>query len=438
MRLDPDIDTVAIAVPDSAGRLIGKRVTLDTWSNVAEGGIAMPDFHLITDATNAPVDGMAAAGIHVGFRNGTLIPDLETLRRYPWYERTAGVICDAHRADGSPALVAPRAILRAQTERLGRLGLVASCASEIEFYVFRNSYEDLHLAGRAALVPAYHRHADHDILVSGVNEDLIGDVRRSMEQAGIAIELSQGEGGAGQHEVTLRHCEPLEMADRHVVYKHGVKALALKHALSATFMAKVFDDQPGSSCHVHLSIRDASGGNALAGADGLLGEFGRAFVAGLLAHAPSMCVLYAPNANSYRRLQPDSWAPANLTWGYDNRTCLVRVIGAGPDRRIEFRLPGADANPYHALTGIIASGLAGVVDGHVLPEPVTGDGYASEVPRLPRDLTEALALFAESAVARDAVGPEVHAHLVQMTEHELSVSRREVTDRDLVRWFEVA
>jgi glutamine synthetase len=435
--LDPDIDTVAVAVPDSAGRLIGKRVTLDTWADVAEAGISMPDFHLITDAANVPVTGVAAAGLHVGFRNGTLVPDLATLRRFPWDERTVGVICNAHRPDGSLAEVAPRAILQAQIERLARLGLTANCASEIEFYLFGLGYGDVYLAGRSALTPAYHRHADHDLLISGGVEPLVGEVRRSMGEAGIAIELSQGEGGTGQHEVTLRHCDPLEMADRHVVYKHGVKALAMKHGLAATFMAKVFDDQPGSSCHVHLSLRGEDG-NALVDDAGQLTPFGRGFVAGLLGHAPAMCLLYASNANSYRRLQPDSWAPANLSWGYDNRTCLVRVVGRGAGGRVEFRLPGADTNPYHALTGIIASGLAGAEAGLEPGDPVTGDGYATDAARLPRDLTEALALFRESEFARAAVGDEVHAHLVAMSSHELAAVQREVTDRDIGRWFEIA
>lgn len=440
MPVVADIDTIALAVPDAAGRLIGKRLTTAAWKRVqASGEFSMPDFHLVTDVNNVPIADLPAAGLHNGFRNGLLRPDPTSWRLLPWNDRTSLVICDALDADGEPAERAPRWVLRRQVERLAARGITAGAASELEFYLLRTSYGDAADRGYRGLRAAYYRHGDNDLLVDGVVEPLLGDVRRLMPLAGVPIELSQGEGGVGQFEVTLDWSDPTEMADRHTVYKHGVKALGLHHGLAATFMAKFADDQPGSGCHVHLSLFDATGASLLSGADGGLSGFGEAFLAGLLTYAPDFCLLFAPYANSYRRLQLGSWAPATLTWGFDNRTCLVRVCGDEGSRRIEFRLPGADTNPYLAFAGVIAAGLRGVDERLTPPPPVTGDAYATPgADLLPRDLAEAVERFEGSAVAREALGEVVHEHIAALARHERDVSRREVTDRDLVRGFEVA
>ncbi len=431
------VDTVAVAVPDHVGRLIGKRVSRAMWESIAESGMAMPDFHLATGLENEPVEGLEATGAQTGFRNGVLRPDLATLRRLPWNDGTAMVICDAYRPDGTAAEVAPRWMLRRQIERLDSLGLQSSMASELEFYLFRTSYAVGHRSGFRRLRPAYHRHGDNDLLVDGHIEQLLGEIRRFLPQAGVPVELSQGEGGIGQYEVTLRHAAPLEMADRHVVYKHGVKQLAGQHALAATFMAKVRDDQPGSSCHVHISLR-AADGPVFADESGELTAFGRSFLAGLLAYAPELCLVHAPFVNSYRRLQPESWAPANLTWGFDNRTTLIRVCGTGAERRLEFRLPGADANPYLTFAAVIAAGLEGVERGLDPPPASDGNAYRASATVLPRDLSEAVALFAGSEFAARAFGPDVHTHLLRLAEHERDLGRRLVTDVELMRGFEVA
>ncbi len=434
-----EVDTVALAVPDATGRLIGKRLSAETWRRVRESGeFSMPDFHLITGLENEPIEGMRATGAQNGFPNGVLRPDMSSWRPLPWDAGTGLVICDAHAADGAPSEVAPRWILRRQVEALAAQGLQAGIASELEFYVLRSSYEAVAASRYRRLRGGYHRHGDNDLLVDGVVEPLLGDVRRLMPKADVPIELSQGEGGVGQFEVTLRYAEPLAMADRHVIYKHGVKALAQRHGCAATFIAKLSDDQPGSSCHIHLSLRDAGDACALGGERDGLSPFGRSFVAGVLAYAPELCLLFAPYANSYRRLQPGSWAPANATWGVDNRTCLVRVCGEDGSRRIEFRLPGADANPYLAYAGLIAAGLRGVADGLEPPPPVTGDAYAQDVALLPRDIADAVERFTHSTMAVDAFGAAVHQHVAGLGAHERDVTRREVTDRDLVRGFEVA
>jgi len=434
-----DVATVAVAVPDAAGRLIGKRLTVENWERVRETGeFSMPDFHLITDIENSPIPGMHAAGVQNGFRDGLLRPDMSSWRNLPWNEDTGLVICDAYDAVGAPAECAPRWVLRRQVERLAARGMLAGAASELEFYVLQTSYSAAAESGFRQLRPAYHRQGDNDLLVDDVLEPLLSDIRRLMPMANVPIELSQGEGGIGQFEVTLRWSDPVAMADRHVVYKYGVKALAQRRDLAATFIAKLRDDQPGSSCHVHLSLRDRAGRCLLSGDSDGLSAFGGAFVAGLLTYAADFCLLCVPYVNSYRRLQPGSWAPATLTWGIDNRTCLVRLCGRPASRRIEFRLPGADANPYLAFAGIIAAGLQGVDDRLSPPPPVAADAYAVDAPPLPRDLAEAIARFEVSTVARRALGDEVHEHLAALGRHERDINRREVTDRDLARGLEVA
>ena len=430
-------DTLAVAVPDTIGRLIGKRLPAERYEEVVRDGLAMPDFHLITAIDNHPQTGLDAAGVHAGFRNGLIRVDEATLRPLPWEPGTALVLGDPYTADGAPALVAPRWVLRRQVERLAELGLTASCAAELEFYLYRGSYEALHRDGFRALTPAYHLGADNDLLVSGLAEPVVGEIRRQMPAAGIPVEASQGEGGLGQHELALEHAPPLEAADRHAIYKHGVRHIAAAAGYAATFMAKVADDQAGSSCHVHISIA-SDGRSALADDRGELTELGAGFLAGLLAYTPELMPLHAPYANSYRRLTIGSWAPANLTWGYDNRTTCVRVLGSGTSFRFEFRVPGADANPYLALAALLIAGLEGAERGLRPPDPVEGDGYANGAASLPRDLTEAIAAFERSALAARALGPDVHDHYVRLASAERDIARRSVTDWDLRRGFERA
>jgi glutamine synthetase len=431
------LETIALAVPDNIGRLIGKRIPAERYEEVTRSGLSMPDFHLVTGVKNTPIEGLAVTGAHTGFRNGVLRPDESTLRLLPWHEATALVLCNPYDPDGRPSEVAPRWVLRRQLERLGALGLEARCATELEFYLYRGTYEKHHRLGYRKLEPSYHLHGDNDLLVAGYDEALMADIRRLMPQAGIPVEVSHGEGGAGQHEIALEKAAPLESADRHVVYKHGVKELAARHALAATFMAKVRDDEPGSSCHVHISIADGER-SALANEAGALTPFGRSFLSGLLAHTPELMLLHAPYSNSYRRLVKGSWAPANLTWGYDNRTCCVRVLGSGRNFRFEFRTPGADANPYLSLAAIFAAGLAGVERGLDPPPAETGDAYAVNAPDLPGDIGEAVTAFAASELAASVFGAAVRDHFAAIGAAERDECRRAVTDVDLRRGFERA
>ena len=428
--------TVAVAVPNHAGRLIGKRLPAERWPSVVESGMAMPDFHLVSAVDNFPVLGMEVTGLHTGFRNGVLRPDVATLTPLPWEPGTMIVLCDTFDGAGDLVGEAPRSILGRQVARLAGRGLEATVASELEFYLFRTSYEEAHRAAYRRVEPSYHRHPDNDILIAGYDEPFLEALRHNLAAMGIPVRASQGEGGRGQHELNLPHSDPLGAADAHVMFKHAVKATAQQEGRSVTFMAKPSSDV-GSGCHIHLSILE-DGQNALGGPDGSLSPTGARFLAGLLGFSGDFMALHAPYANSYRRLRPGSWAPVNAAWGFDNRTCLVRVVGSGRDLRFEFRLPGADVNPYLAGAALLASGLAGL-DGELgPPPPVAGDAYESDAPGLPADLTETIQLFEDSEVARLAFGPSVHAHLLGMARNERDEARAAVTDWDLQRGFENA
>ncbi len=441
METNPELpegtEIVAVCVPDNAGRLIGKRLPAHQWPAILGVGLPMPNFHLVTGIENRPQEGFEVTGTHRGYPNGLLRPRVETLCAVPWEPGTAIVISDAQDAAGHPVEQAPRAILQRQIERLESAGLTATFASELEFYLFRESFAETRKRNARFPQPSYHAHADNDLLIAGYDEDFVGDVRRAMAAMNIPLDATQGEGGEGQHEINLRHAAPLRMADSHVYYKHSVKAIAHRRGQAVTFMAKISGDAPGSSCHVHLCLYHRDGEPAFGVDD--ISPFGRSFLAGLLAYTPELTLLHAPYANSYRRLRPGSFAPSNATWGWDNRSCMVRVVGRGEACRFEFRVPGADANPYHSFSSIIAAGLAGVERGLDPPAPVSGDAYAqAQAASLPADLTEAVAAFSASEVAARAFGPAIHRHLTTLGEREREAGLSAVTDWELGRGLENA
>jgi glutamine synthetase len=432
------VKTVSVAVPDNIGRLMGKRLPVETFRQILGEAMPMPDYFLVTWMDNEPQDGFDVTGWHTGWHNCTLIPDIETLRQLPWEPASALVLCDTVLADDAPAPMAARQLLATQVERAARQGLHPTCAIELEFWLFHETYQTAHKKAYRDLDPSHHRIQDNDLLQAGADEPFIGLVRDLLPGLGVDVELSQGEGGEGQHEITLRHCPMLQAADRGVIYKHAIKELAQREGTAVTFMAKLRHDRAGSSGHVHLSLNDPKGSPLLwdERREGL-SDIGRAFLAGLVRHTPELMVMHAPYANSYRRLVEGSFAPTNTSWGNDNRTACFRLVGHGPSFRIECRMPGADANPYWSFAGLLAAGLAGVDSDLELPAESRGDAYqdTNAVP-LPRDLTQALAQFSESALARSAFSERVHSHLRRLLAVELAGSRSAVSEWEVTRAFE--
>ncbi len=444
------VDTVLVVFTDLYGRLMGKRFDAGFFvDDAVTGGTHGCDYLLTVDMEMEPVPGYRFANWERGYGDVHLVPDIDTLRVANWLDRTAMVLCDIETetenedGDGShhqPVAVAPRSLLRRQIDRAGQLGFSAQAASELEYFIFNDSYRDAAAKGYAGLESAGWYIEDYHALQGSREEAFNGAVRRHLNRSGVPVENSKGEWGLGQHELNVRYADILTMADRHVVYKQCLKEVADQMGISVTFMAKPHADQAGSSCHVHLSLW-ADGQNAFAGG----GRFGpvhctdefRWFLGGWLVHLPELMVFYAPTVNSYKRYQPGSWAPTRIAWSYDNRTAGFRVVGRGPSLRIESRVPGADCNPYLVYAASLASGLDGIANRIEPPDVFEGDVYAAEeLPHVPRTLRDATDLFEQSHFARNTFGNDVVDHYTHFFRTEQAAFDHAVTDWERKRYFE--
>ena len=438
-----EIDTVLVCFPDLQGRLMGKRVTGHFFRDHGLGdGVEACNYLLALDVDMTPLPGYEYANWERGYGDFVCQPDLSTLRLIPWLEKTALVLCDLLDEDTrAPVEVSPRQILKRQLERAAAAGYTINAGSELEFYLFRESYEEAQAKGFGNL--EYHSAfiEDYHILQTTRDEYIIRAIRNGIDGAGIPVEFSKGEAGRGQHEINLRYAEALTMADNHTIYKNGAKEIAGMQGRALTFMAKYDMAECGSSCHIHSSVWSADGKTPLMhDADGPehMSPVFRGWLGGQLAHAREMAWLFAPTVNSYKRYQPESWAPTAIAWGRDNRTCGFRVVGhEGASYRVENRIPGADCNPYLAFAATIAAGLAGI-EAKVEPAAVfEGNAYeATDVDRVPWHIVDAINELEASALAVSAFGPEVHAHLVNTAKQEWAAFGQVVTDWERRRCFE--
>ncbi len=437
---DAEIDTILVTFPDVQGRLMGKRVTGHYFlDHVEHEGIHACAYLLTADVDMEPLPGFRLASWNTGYQDVRAIPDLATLRRIPWLEKTALVLCDLVTETGEPLEESPRRILRRQVERTRASGLLPMLASELEFYLFKDSFDSARQKRYHDLAPVASYLEDYHILQTTKEEPVIRAIRNGMEAAGIPVEFSKGEWGAGQAEINLRYAEALEMADRHTIYKNGVKEIAYLRGQAVTFMAKYDAKQAGSSLHLHASLWDPAGQRNLFAEQGTHtgSELFRSFLAGQLALAREFSLCYAPYVNSYKRYQAGSFAPTRIAWGWDNRTCGFRVCGHGNALRVENRIPGADANPYLAFAATLAAGLHGIERRLPLPPMCEGNAYESAtIPQVPRTLREAMGEFEKSQVAREAFGEKVVEHYLHAARQEQEAHDRVVTCWELMRNFE--
>jgi glutamine synthetase len=426
------IDTVVVAFTDMQGRLLGKRLHAGFFLDEAvEHGVEGCNYLLALEMEMDPVPGYEIASWERGYGDFLLAPDLATLRRIPWLEASALVLCDVLWHDGSPVGPSPRQVLAGQVERARKFGFEAMFGSELEFFLFKESYADAHAQHYRGLTPSVPYILDYHVLATSYDEPLIRQIRNGMQAAGIQVESSKGEAWAGQHEINFRYSDALTMADNHVVYKNGAKEIAHLNGCSLTFMAKPDHDWVGSSCHVHGSLwRDDE--NAFAGES----ETFRQFLAGWIAGARELAVFLAPNINSYKRYAAGSWAPTTLAWGYDNRTCGFRVVGHGAGARVETRIPGADVNAYLAFAALLAAGLHGIEHGLEPPTVFEGNAYESDVERFPSSLREAIAELESGTIARAAFGDEVVDHYLNYARTEQRLFDQAVTCYERERLFE--
>jgi glutamine synthetase len=429
---DGTVDTVLLAIADMEGRLQGKRLTASHFlDEVLEHGAEGCNYLLAVDVDMETVGGYAMASWEHGYGDFQMVPDLDSLRPIPWHEGTALVLADLQWPDGSDVVASPRQILRRQLGRLAERGLIATAATELEFIIFRDSYEDAWRQAYRDLQPANLYNIDYSLVGSARVEPLIRRIRNEMGGAGMVVENSKGECNLGQHEVNFRYGEALAAADGHVVYKNGAKEIAAQEEMAITFMAK-FNEAEGNSCHIHCSLAAEGGGNAFA-ADRTMFE---RFIAGQLACMRELTLLFAPHVNSYKRFSPGSFAPTAVAWGNDNRTCSLRVVGHDEGLRVENRLPGADVNPYLALAAMIAAGLHGIDSQLALEPPVDGNAYTVDKPHVPRTMYDARDLFGASEIAREAFGQDVVDHYLNRARVELDAFEAAVTDWERFRGFE--
>jgi len=442
-----DVETVVLAAPDRYGRLFGKRVHAPFFAEDPHQGMMTCSVNVAWDLGQDFVGDLDYTGWHTGYHDMRGRPDMSTARVLPWAHKTALILCDLAEEDGAEILVAPRTMLRRQLARAAEAGFSCRTASELEFHVYRESYAEARAKAYRGLDPAPGYCNDYMILAQAQVEPFLSDVRRTLSVVGVPVECSKGEWGWGQTEVNLRYAEALESADRHVLYKEGVKELAQRHGLSATFMALPFAgtdaaQQPpsGSSCHIHISLWDADGSeNRFAAADEPPSEVARHFLGGLMRGVAELMPLYAPNVNSYKRLRREDFSPCANAWGRDNRSVAFRVVGEGRAARIENRVPGADVNPYLAYAAMIGSGLYGI-EHRLEPGPFAADNarLMPGVERLPQTLAEALARFRDSELAAEILTPDVVRYCVTFIEHELESYESAVTDWERAALYEQA
>jgi len=434
------VDTVVCAFTDMQGRLVGKREHAEFFlSESVDHGLEGCNYLLGLDMEMDPQPGYAMASWERGYGDFHLLPDLATLRRIPWLEGTALVLCDVAWEDGAPVVASPRQVLRAQVERARAAGLEAMVGSELEFYLLKESYAEAFATHYRDLTPTIPYILDYHILATTFDEDVIGDLRRSMQGAGIPVESSKGEAWPGQHEINFRFSDALTTADRHAIYKNGAKEIANKHGQAITFMAKPDHTWIGNSFHIHSSLWSPDGSHSLFVTENGKGPSAafNGYLGGLAAHMRELSIFVAPNINSYKRYASESWAPTTLAWSHDNRTCGFRIVGHGNGFRVESRIPGADANPYLAFAAMIAAGLQGIDDGLDAPPMFEGNAYADEsLPRVPSTLREAIDELEKSTMARATLGDEVVDHYLNYARTEQRLFDQTVTCYERERFFE--
>jgi glutamine synthetase len=442
-----EVETVLAVFPDLYGRLMGKRITGSYFlEEVADGGMHACDYLLACDMEMDAVPGYRYTNWETGYGDFHCVPDLSTLRRAAWLPTPPGaamVICDLFDHHEKPVEVSPRRMLQRQLERAREAGFKVMGGTEIELYVFDDSFAEARAKNYHDLKPMGTYNEDYHILQGTKEEDLVGAIRRGLDQSGVPIEFSKGEAGLGQQEINLRYSEALTQADRNVIYKHAAKEIAWAQGKSVTFMAKWDEKHTGSSAHIHVSLWDADGGAAFPG-DRRTGPVDasdtfRWFLGGWLRHARALSACWAPYVSSYKRYQSRSWAPTAIAWSYDNRTAGFRVVGQGPSLRIECRIPGADANPYILYAAALAAGLDGIRNRIEPPEVFQGDIYASrDLPRIPSTLREAITEFEQCDLAREAFGDDVYEHYLHFLRTEQRKFDEVVTCWERARYFERA
>ncbi len=436
------IDTVLVCFPDMQGRLMGKRFHARHFIDSGWEETHCCNYLLATDLEMHTVPGYRATSWAAGYGDYVMKPDLATLRRIPWLDGTAMVLCDVldhHTHEAVPH--SPRAVLKKQVARLEAMGYRPMMATELEFYLFAKPYDALRADGYRQMAPISGYNEDYHIFQTTKEEDVMRAIRNGLFEAGIPVENSKGEADAGQEEINIRYSDALDTADMHVVVKNACKEIAWQKGRGLTFLAKWHHDRVGSSSHVHQSLWTLDGKAAFYDADAEHGmtPLMRSYTAGLLRHASEVTYFLAPYINSYKRFQKGSFAPTRTVWSVDNRTAGFRLCGEGTKSvRMECRIGGSDLNPYLAMAALIAAGIKGIEEKLELEPPFSGDAYDGTRGHIPSTLGAAAEALDGSTLLRDAFGGDVVDHYLRAARWEIEEHERVVTDWEVARGFERA
>lgn len=442
---DGSIDTVVLAFCDMQGRLMGKRLTADyCLENEIDKGSHFCKYLLGTDFEMDTPEGYHFMNWEDGYGDWLAKPDWSTLRVVPWLEKTAIVFTDVLDDHGKEQIpISPRNLLKQQLANAEKLGYRPFMASELEFYLFRDTFEEVHQKNYEGLLPAGHYNEDYNLLQGTRNEPFYQKVRQYMRKVGVPIESSKGEAHIGQHEINMKFARALKAADNHMMFKHGMKEISIQEGHAITFMAKPHHEWTGSSGHIHLSLWDLAEEKNLffdqdeQGNDYHMSSVMRHFLAGVLAYTRDFALFFAPHVNSYKRFAFESWAPVNIAWSCDNRTSGYRIVGSGQSLRMETRIPGADMNPYLAYTALIGSGLYGIEQKLGLNEEYKGNAYkGAAVPKIPSSLYEAISCWENSEVVKHVLGDKIAAHYLHAAKVEQQKYNLFVTEWERERYFE--
>ena len=436
------IDTVLVCMIDMQGRLMGKRFYAEAFLEMADGETHCCNYLLATDLEMATPDGYASTSWSAGYGDYIMKPDLSTLRPVPWLEGTALCLCDVldHQTH-EPVPFAPRQVLKTQIARAQAIGLTPIMATELEFFLFQGTHDEIATNGFRDLKPISNYNEDYHIFQTSKEEHVMRPIRNLLRKMGIPVEGSKGEAEAGQEDLNIKYAEALATADHHTLSKHGIKEIAHQHGYAATFLPKWHHTRVGSAAHVHQSLW-ADGKNAFYDPSAPLGKSKLMdhYMAGLIKYASDYTVFLAPYINSYKRFAKGTFAPTQIVWSVDNRTAAFRLCGDGTKGvRVECRTPGSDMNPYLAMAAMLAAGLKGIEEKLPLPEVYTGDAYSNDAKRhIPQTLRDARDALLKSDMLKDAFGEETITHYARAAEWEIEEFNRVVTTYEIARGFEKA
>jgi glutamine synthetase len=427
---------------DIDGILRGKYISREKFDSAVEKGLGFCDVIFGWDSSDVLYDNVSVTGWHTGYPDAVARIDLSTFRVIPWEPGTAFFIVDYFDEQSRPLAFSPREVLRRVVAKAHEMGFEPEVATEFEFFLFREDSHSIRAKHYRDLTPLSPGMFGYSVVRTGVHSEIAHAFLDSMRDFGIELEGFHTETGPGVYEAAIRHNHALAAADNAALFKSGVKQVAARHGLIATFMAKSSADLPGSSGHLHQSLWDHAHSRNLfhdAGRQQGMSTLMSHFVAGQLQLIAEFAVFSCPTINSYKRLVPGVWAPTNATWGIDNRTAALRaVLGPSPASvRVEYRLSGADINPYLAIAASLASGLYGIDHRLEPPEPLRGNAYETKAPHLPRSLDEATHLLERSSVARELLGEEFVDHYLRTRQWEVRQHQRAVTDWERERYFEI-